>query len=1301
MTKLSGKRMAISLIMSNMHYLLLLCSLHVEFSLAATPSTRFNQLLIADGLSKYNASALLIDSNGFLWAGISEGLARYDGYNFKIIKVKTKHLKYISGHFVSTIMEDSKGIFWIGNKGGGLIRFNPITEKFNHYRSNGTTPNELGNNTVQTIVEGLNGNMWVGTKRGLYNFNKQSKNFTSYLNQQNTNNSSSHTNIKKIIVKSNGDLWLGTWGGGLNYFNVKTRDLIQYRHSNSDKKSLSDDFINTIAEDNYGNLWIGTFSGGLNYFDRKSEVFTNYIFTNKKDSYGRENITQIKIDAKGHLWMGSQANGLYHFDPDNKDVINYKYDSADPYSISSDSINAITEDNNGNIWISTFYNGLNRLNRYTQYFNYYRSKITDSYSLSTNSINAIIEDEHGFIWLGTDKAGLNRFDPTTKKFSNFRTNNKQPKSINNNFIYTLTLDSTGKLWAGTNGGGLNLYNKKNNDFTHYVHDVNDPTSISNNRVRTITEDTEGNLWIGTYGGGLNRLDAKTKKFSVYREGENNSLSSDYIITAIEDSKKELWIGTRDGLNHLSPKTNSFIRYRFDDKSSTSISHDHILTLFEDKNNNIWIGTSGGGLNLFNRKLNTFTRYGREDGLPSNTIYSIEEDNNNLWISTSQGLSRFTPTTGSFRNYDINDGLQHNDFNTNASYKNKNGELFFGGIAGFNRFYPNKIIDDTTHPTLVITGMYLLNQLVPIVTMNKNAINKKNTQFSLQSAIHVTEAITLTHLDNIISFEFSALDFTFPKKYQYAYQLVGWDKDWVETNYKNRRATYTNLPSGHYVLKIKASKHSGVWNNEGTSLQITVLPPYWQTWWAFLIYAVFILIMVVAFIRVQRKKVQIARLLSIDLEKKVIQRTADIQMLAEIGKEISSNLDYKNLIKEVYRHVNNLMDATVFSIGIYNSTKNEIEFLASYRNKKPRLPYTRDFRNKNQFSVECIESREVLFSNDVHNDRSLLFKSIVKNEQNKVANSMIYVPLFAEEKAIGVLSVQSYKTEAYSNHHVELIKNIASYAATALATAESHQRLVTAQTKLVTAEKMAGLGTLTAGVAHEINNPTNFTHAAVYLMEEEIKQIKDFLRQLAGGDKADNDVLQSFDDKFMKLIELTQTAIAGTTRIKNIVEDLRTFARLDNVKRAEVNISELIKTTVHLVKTQYNSIEITTNFDYSPLINCIPSKLNQLIMNIIVNACQAILTGQGQKKEDHDCGKLIISSTKSGDEIQISFKDNGCGMDKETLQRVFEPFFTTKDVGSGTGLGMAISFGIIEEHGGHIEIESVVNEGTTIIITFRL
>ncbi|NQZ90451.1 MAG: hypothetical protein HRT54_23045, partial [Colwellia sp.] len=686
-------------------------------------------------------------------------------------------------------------------------------------------------------------------------------------------------------------------------------------------------------------------------------------------------------------------------------------------------------------------------------------------------------------------------------------------------------------------------------------------------ILSLIEDSQGNLWVGTRGGGLNHFNSKTQQFTHYRHlaGDANSLSDDDVYSLFEDSQGNLWVGTDGGgLNHFNPKTHQFTHYRHLAGDANSLSHDGVYSLLEDSQGNLWVGTPDG-INLFNNKTAKFKRLTTANGLPNNVIYRIEEDKQgNIWLSTNQGLSRMVPKAETFRNYDVGDGLQSNEFNGGASFKSKSGELFFGGINGFNRFYPENIIDDKQVPIVLITDMLLSNESVPIVPLlsRQSRTLEQNTEtkslkvssssnavdevagFSLNQVIHQTKAMTLTYKDNIVAFEFAALHFSNPTKNKFAYQLVGWDKDWVSTDYKNRRATYTNLPNGDYTFRVKASNADGYWNEEGASLQITVLPPPWKTWWAYALYGLFLLSLVLAFIYSQRKKVIFVQSVNAQLEHKVAERTSELK-----------------------------------------AQKHEVE--------------------------------------------------------------------------------------------------------------EKNKEILATQKQLIQSSKMATIGTMTAGVAHEINNPTNFTHAAVYMMKDETSAIKVYLKQLAGGDTADEEVLRSFDEKFSKLIGLIETATEGTTRIKTIVNDLRTFSRLDDDKKLVVKLGSIIASTIHLVKTQYDEIKIIIDIDSDPSISCFPAKLSQVFMNIAVNACQAIESKKLGNKEF--VGQLTISLIKDVDRTQVIFEDNGCGMSEVTQKKIFDPFFTTKDVGSGTGLGMAISFGIIEDHNGILKVSSLINEGSIISI----
>ena len=892
------------------------------FSFDGRPSIRFKHLTIDDGLPQNSIQATLQDSTGFLWIGTQEGLVRYDGYSLKAFKHEPSNSHSLSDNNILSIIEDNQGNIWVGTSGGGLNHFNPKTQQFTRYRHQAGDVNSLSNDDIFSLLEDNQGNIWVGTRGGgLDYFNQKTQQFTHYRHQAGDENSLSHDVIYSLIEDSQGNIWVGTDGGGLNHFNPKTQQFTHYRHQAGDENSLSHDAIMSLIEDSQGNLWVGTDGGGLNYFNPKTQQFTHYRYqADDENSLSHDIIYSLLEDTQGNIWVGTRGGGLNHFNPKTQQFTHYLYQAVDVNSLSHDVIYSLVEDRQGNIWVGTRGGGLNHFNPKTEQFAHYRHQAGDVNSLSHNAVMSLLEDSQGNLWVGTDGGGLNFFNPNTQQFTHYRHQPDDSNSLSHDTVISLIEDSQGNIWVGTLGG-LNYFNPKTQQFTHYRHQAGDASSLTDDAVLSLLEDSQGNIWVGTDGGGLNYFNPKTQTFTHYRyQADNeNSLSHDFIYSLLEDSQGNIWVGTRGGgLNHFNPKTQQFTHYRHQAGDENSLSHNAVMSLIEDRQGNLWVGTSNG-LNLFNHKTVKFKRFTTANGIPNNIIYRIEYDKQgNLWLSTNQGLSRMAPEAETFRNYDVGDGLQSNEFNGGASFKSKRGELFFGGINGFNRFYPENIIDDKQVPIVLITDMFLLNESVPIVLNNSPAEEQNNqTQslkasasyntvdkvvgFSLNQVIHQTKTMTLTYIDNIVAFEFAALHFSNPTKNKFAYQLVGWDKNWVSTDYKNRRATYTNLPNGDYTFRVKASNSDGYWNEDGASLNITVLPPPWKTWWAYTLYGLFLLSLAVAFIHSQRKKVIVERVLNEQLERKVAERTVELEKASftdQLTGAYNRRFFHKHIAKEI-------------------------------------------------------------------------------------------------------------------------------------------------------------------------------------------------------------------------------------------------------------------------------------------------------------------------------------------------------------------------------------------------------------------
>ena len=844
---------------------------------------RFGRISVEDGLSQNAVNCICQDSKGFLWFGTQDGLNRYDGYNFIIYKHDPQDQSTLSDNFISDILEDRAGILWIGTQSGGLNRFDRNSGRFIRYTSNSDNSHGLGHNRVNAIYEDQAGILWIGTFSGLNAYDHKNERFTLYTHDPANPFSLSCNQVTAIYEDRTGVLWIGTEGGGLNRFDRKDGRFVNFVHDAADLHSLGNNYINCIFEDRSGILWCGTEGGGLNGFDKESGQFTRYTYREgDPSSLSNDKVHTIYEDRSGTLWIGTWGGGLNRFDKGRKSFTRYIHDTANLHTLSNNTVIAIFEDQSQLLWIGTMGGGLNTFNRKSERFAVIRHDATRSQSLSNNMVVAFHEDRSGALWIGTWGGGLDRFDRKKGRFTHFTHDPANPNSLSHNWVNTIHEDRFGILWVGTIGGGLNALDRERRRFTHY-YPSNDPGSISHDKIITLYEDQAGVLWIGTHGGGLNAYDRKNRRFTHYTHDplKSDSLSHDSIISIHEDRFGLLWIGTwGGGLNSFDRKSGHFTRYTHDAENFLSLSHNSVTSIYEDRAGELWVGTFDG-LNQLDRKTGEFRVFREKDGLPNNVTLGILEDSRgDLWLSTNKGISRFNPKTGTFKNYDINDGLQGNEFNSGAYYKNQKGEMFFGGANGFNAFLPEQITDDPYIPPIVITDFLISNKSVPLQQVNEDS--------PLVKVIDETRKITLSYEDNLFSFEFAALHFVAPAKNQYAYKLEGWNEDWIETDSRNRRAVYTNLPGGDYVFKVKGSNKDGVWNDEGASIELKILPPPWKTWWAYLLYSLILAGIVLGFLRSQSNKLKKERLMA-QKERSV---SRQLRQLDKLKDEFLSNTSHE-------------------------------------------------------------------------------------------------------------------------------------------------------------------------------------------------------------------------------------------------------------------------------------------------------------------------------------------------------------------------------------------------------------------------
>jgi ligand-binding sensor domain-containing protein/signal transduction histidine kinase len=747
------------------------------------------------------------DQIGFLWIGTQNGLIRYNGYDF----TKVKDVPIVSDFPVTAIIEDKSGVMWFGTLDRGLIRYDLNQKQFKQYLNDPNDPTSITSNRVLTIIKDKKGKLWIGTDYGINLFDNIGDKFFNYKNNPEKFNCLIGEEIKSIFEDRSDNIWIGTRSGLLKY-NEMNNNLYRYRYVSGKSNCLSNNIVRTICEDRNGNIWIGTEGGGLNKLVIKDNKFIRPENNFRTRDFLRGYIKSTVIDENGNLWVGT-LSGVYLLKKDSEKFINFKSVTLDPSTLSGDYINCIYEDNANNIWFGTL-NGLCKFNRKKTKFKIYKNIPDNPNSIISDFVWSFYEDNSENLWVGT-YGGLNMMKKKSEKFSRFNKGSAIAKSFSAKSITSIIEDGKGNLILGNTQSVICKFNVQKQEYLDYKN------ILSQNSVSYIMlyQDSDDNLWIGTYGDGLIMIGGVNKTYIQYKNIANDSLSlSDNKILAIfEDSYGNLWVGTDFGLNRFDKQKGVFIRY-YSDNRKNSISSDCITSFCEDKTGNFWIGTFAGGLNKYDYKNSVFKNYTINDGLCDNNICGILcDDSGNLWISTHNGLSRLSPNTKEFRNYYEGDGLQGNKFNIGSCYKSKNGELFFGGNNGFNRFYPEKIEDNLHRPPVIINQFRKLG---------------KETDFNgLYSEINEIE---LSYKDIFFSFEFAALDFVDPEKNQYAYKLEGFDRDWINSG-NQRYANYTNIGGGDYIFKVKASNNDGIWNDKETLVRIFIEPPPWERWWAYVIY----------------------------------------------------------------------------------------------------------------------------------------------------------------------------------------------------------------------------------------------------------------------------------------------------------------------------------------------------------------------------------------------------------------------------------------------------------------------------------
>lgn len=809
----------------------------ILFNLTVFAQLTFDHISVIDGLSQSTVLSICKDKRGFMWFGTRDGLNRYDGKTIKKYKNDpSNHNSLIFDDYIYTIVEDRYQKLWVGTQ-RGVSYYSPETDSFEQIDYRIAGQKDPSSFAVLSILPANDGKIWFATTDGLlYINNSTSRDFKRITKSKGL----AGTEVYSLFEDNLGNIWAGTVTGLSKLTiskNKETYVVKNYFHDKNNPQSLSANFVRSMAQDTKGQIWLGIENGGVNLYRPGSDDFQR--FTSHNSKLNNDLVRKILTTQNGTMWIGTM-NGLNVYNPLTKEFHVYKQDYENSKGISDNSIKDIYQDNNGSVWIGTNFGGVNVVHKNTLGFDTFSHNEYKTNSISGNIVSVLASDKSGNLWIGTEGRGLNMYNIKNRTFKHFNYNESNSEAIGSNTIKSIYVDKKNNVWVGLFEGGLELYNPKTGSFKHFRPNADDPKTLNHGYISAIDEDVHGNLWIGTSTKGINILNPTTQIFTHINTSTKEGLSSNYIKSILIDSKENIWIGTVLGINLLKKGASKFISLN----KENGLGSNYINCIKEDQNGEVWIGTHKGGLNLYLPKENKFKQYSEADGLMSDNVVGIDFDSeNNLWISTDNGLSMLDVKKKTFKNFDNNDGLPSNEFSLNSSAKDDEGNLYFGTIRGLIKFKPKGTIFNNNPPHILFTGLKLFNQNVKVG--GEDGILDKDISFKDQLVFKANH--------NIFTIDFIGFNYINSKRNKYAYKLDGFEKEW---NYvDNPSATYTNLPAGTYTLLVKGANNDGVWTTHPKELLIKVLPPFWKTWWAYLVYValfLFIWYKVNTFLRKQQR-----------------------------------------------------------------------------------------------------------------------------------------------------------------------------------------------------------------------------------------------------------------------------------------------------------------------------------------------------------------------------------------------------------------------------------------------------------------
>ncbi|MGH8042835.1 MAG: two-component regulator propeller domain-containing protein [Rudaea sp.] len=1221
-------------------------------------NVRFRTYSTGDGLSQATALAMAQDGAGFLWIGTQDGLNRFDGNEFKIYRHVRGQPWSLSDSAVYALVTDKDGSLWIGTQAGGLNHYDPKLDRFVHFGTDPLSADVLASEHVTALMVDNRGWLWVASASGKLQWLDR---VTSRFLDTPLGMQPALVNVRALLQASDGSVLIGS-RDGLWRCDIDATYMHELRFDPT--RPLD---VQALAKGPDGDLWVATTASGLYRFSVAGKPLAWYHHSaDASHALPGDEIRGLAFDHEGRLWVGTKASGLLLLTATDDGFAQFDHDPADPQSLSGDRQQTVFVDRGGLIWAGSWNNGVSLHDPRTEAFTTLQSAPGNAQALPRSPIVAALANPDGTLWFGMPSGGgMVRFDLKAGVVERFASDAGKPAGLPVALIERITRARDGSLWIATAGGGLVRLAPAASQFVRYRHATNDPGSLASDDLLDVTQDRAGTLWIGTADSGLDELCAGCTKFRHHQHDPSNpdSIGLGPVASVLEDTQGSLWVALRPGgLDRYNRSSGHFEHFRADPRDSQSLSNDTVTTFLLDSAGQIWVGTQGGGINHLlpgSYDKPRFEPISTTEGLAADAIGSIvEDDRHRLWIATTAGISRYDPATRVIVNFGPRDGALAQGYYINVMARLPEGRIVFGGPSGATVFNPDAVRLPPA-PQPVLTSVWLNHH--PL------ALRWQDPQSPLLTAPWTGGSAVFAHSQSYLGFDFTALGFADPQSVEYSYLLEGHDPKWIDTDASRRFAMYTDLPTGDYRLRVRARRPGYAWNTQEAQLQIRVLPAPWASPLSILGYCL-VLMVVIGFGGWRTRESWLRQ----ERARAAIQASAErlkYALWGSSGELWDVNLRDGTFVRENrLPHLRANVESRAQTIEDFQPFVHANDLPAFLRALKAHLKGENAFLEISYRSPSVTGGWLWLLTRGRVVERGADQRAL-----RMVGTTQDITTLKHAEESLRKLNDElesrvDARTADLRRANTELRQTL--------------EQLTVAQRHLLESEKMAALGGLVAGIAHEINTPLGVTVTAASHLREEA------MRMARKSDPAgfDPEELARFH---VAVGETSEIILRNLQRADQLIKSFKLVAvdqTTEERRRIELGgyLKEILISLGPTLKKTSHAVSIVC--PEPVIIDTYPGALYQIVSNLLMNTLHHAF-------DPNQSGSITISARLSGTVAELSYRDNGRGMEEAVRARIFEPFFTTRRGQGGSGLGLHVVYNLVTQLlKGSIRVESAPGAG---------